>query len=169
MNEESPIEQRVLYIRRQLPHEPAEVFRFCVTPNLLEQWSAPGEMELSVPLLEPRVGGEYRYEHSDASGVWTCTGHFKEFQRNERLVMLDHVVDPRGRVAFEALECILEFKDLGGGATELRVRQKGFPTMGAMRECKQAWKDCLDKLEALLPLEGSLHASRRRVYQAEAR
>lgn len=148
------VEQRVMEMHREYAYEPAEVFRFWVTPSLLEQWSRPDGMSLEIPKFEARVGGEYHYVHKNEQGLWDCTGAFKDFQRNVRIVMMDkQVKNPRGEVIYQNLECIVDFKDCGG-STQVHIRQKGFPDMQGLRECKQGWTQCLDKLDVLLAAEG---------------
>ena len=161
------IEQKVLELNRTLPYESAGVFRFFVSPELLEQWSAPDTMTLEVPKMEARKEGEYRYIHADKAGAqWVCEGHFKDFQRNVRLVTLDTVTNPKGELVLKDLETIVDFKDFGG-TTEVHIRMKGFKDLSSMRDCKQGWTQCLDKLEPLMAMEGSHH--HRRIHQENAR
>ena len=154
---QSTIRQRVLSITIQLPYETAEVFRFWVTPRLLAEWASPTGMELTVSLFEPRLDGQYRFEHKNADGTWVTSGHIKVFERNQRLEMADRLINPQGRVIYQALDCIVEFKDQAG-MTELHLRQRGFPTKRMMQERHKTWKESFDKLETLLSLEGSHHA-----------
>lgn len=125
---------------------PEKVFKYFTQANLIEKWSYPHDMTLEVPLFEAKVGGHYRYEHTNQKGVFACTGYIKEFIPNQRLVQIDTVLDPTGRMIFDRLECVTEFKKSLDG-TEVSVSQSGFPDEESLRDCEASWVQCLKNLE----------------------
>lgn len=138
-----------------IPESKREVFRYFVTPELLEKWSAPDGMTLEVPQMEANVGGRYRYIHKSDEGIWTCSGQFTNFVPEEYFTSVETVVGPDGSTLFKDLSCRTEFRDVAGGC-EVQIVQSGFETKEARDECEQGWDQCLNKLKSLISgdLEG---------------
>lgn len=118
-------------------------------PKLLERWSYPDGMTLKVPRFDAKVGGQYRFEHTGTDGVYVCTGYFKGFIPNEKLVQVDNVKDPTGNLMFENLESTTEFKTVPGG-TEIYLYQTGFLDEASLMACEEGWTQSLDNLSNLL-------------------
>lgn len=137
-----------LHFRQQFPASKGEVFKFFTQPNLLEKWATPKGMTLKIPLLDPKTGGQYRYEHRTADGMYVCTGVFKEFIPEQKLVHLDHVINPDGKVIYDQLESTVTFMDNPGG-TIVNINVSGFQDQGSMDGCEQGWNESLQNLVEL--------------------
>ena len=136
-------------VTKFIPVEREKVFLYFTRPELVEKWSAPDGMTLKVPKFEARIGGQYRYEHTSADGLYLCDGHFKEYVPNEKLVFVDTVKDPNVKTIFTNLVCEVIFKKVAGG-TEISINQKGFPDEESMKSCEESWNQCFDNLSNLL-------------------
>lgn len=126
-----------------------KLFMYFTDKNLIEQWAYPNGMNLRVPKFEARLGGQYRFEHTNNEGVWVCTGTVKEFNPNQRLVQEDTVRGPAGKLMFEKLEAITEFQDMREGS-EVSITQRGFKNQDDLDGCKVGWEQSLKHLSALL-------------------
>jgi uncharacterized protein YndB with AHSA1/START domain/predicted enzyme related to lactoylglutathione lyase len=126
-----------------------KLFNFFTDKNLIEKWAYPDGMILRVPKFEARTDGEYRFEHTNKEGVWVCTGSVKEFIPNQKLVQEDTVRGPDGKLMFEKLEAITEFKDVRDG-TEVSITQRGFENQDDLDGCKIGWEQSLKHLGTLL-------------------
>lgn len=132
-----------------IPTSKEEVFKYWTTPDLVEQWAYPDGMTLKVPKFEAKKGGSYIFEHTADEGVYLCSGYFKEFIPNEKLVQLEMVKSPDGEVKFSSLECDVEFISKTSG-TEIRLTQKGFTEEKDRKDCLEGWTQCLEKLDGLI-------------------
>jgi uncharacterized protein YndB with AHSA1/START domain len=139
-------------ITKFFPLERDKFFTYWTTPKYLEQWSSPDGMTLKVPQLEAKQGGKYRFEHTSDNGLYVCTGYFKEFIADKKLVQIDTVKDPSGATIFQNLKSIIEFKDLGTG-TDISISVIGFTDQKQVDECKTSWEQSLDRLSKLLKVE----------------
>lgn len=126
-----------------------KLFLYWTDKNLLEQWNYPDGMNLRVPKFEAKVGGSYRYEHFNDEGVYVCTGEIKEFIPNKKLVMVDQVQGPDGKMLFKDLELVIEFKDATEGC-EMTATQRGFDDPEALDQCKVGWEQSMNRLQQLL-------------------
>lgn len=138
-----------LSLKRTIQAPKNEVFKYFVQPHLIEKWSAPEGMTLKVPQFENKAGGKYRYEHTSKDGVFVCTGHLEELIPNQKLVMIDTIKAPDGKILAENQPTTIEFKDRQGG-TEIVINQENFESEEFYQECQKGWNDCLNKLEGLL-------------------
>lgn len=132
-----------------IPATKEEVFKYWTTPELIEKWSYPDGFKLKVPKFEAKTGGQYLYEHSADEGVFVCTGHFKEFIPNEKLVSIDTVTGPDGKILLSETETVVEFLSTIAG-TEIHITQDGFLDENSLNECKDGWTQCFHKLDDLL-------------------
>lgn len=142
-----------LTVTRFFSTECEDLFRYFTDPVLLEQWCYPEGMTLHIPQLDVRVGGKYRYEHSNDSGVYVCVGHFKELIPNKKIVQVDEIVtNPKGEVTFHNLEGTTEFVNTMRG-TEIFLTYKGFSDDQSLRECEEGCIQSLDKLSNILAIK----------------
>ncbi len=145
-----------LKLTRVISANKQNVFESFIKPRIVEKWAVPDGMTLKIPQFEAKRGGVYRYEHTSDKGVYTCNGFFKDFLLNEKLVQIDTVKDPEGKVIFDNLETVTEFKAIGNNETELTLTLRGFNDEKSMNECEQGWTQSLDKLDRLFEISKRL-------------
>ena len=141
--------QANLQLTKFIPVEREKVFLYFTRPELIEKWSYPDGFTLKVANFEAKVGGHYRYEHTGSDGLYLCNGYLKEFVPNEKLVQVDTVKGPDGKLIIENLEGSVLFKKVAGG-TEISVTQRGFPDEQSLKSCEEGWNQCMDNLSNLL-------------------
>lgn len=147
-NENITLEITYLFYR---PKE--EVFDYFVRPELFELWGAPDEMSLKVLRMENRKNGLYTMVHTTQDGnQYVCTGTFLEYIPGKKLVQIDDVAGPDGKLLYHNLETVTEFETMDD-ETLVTITQSGFHDEQSMQECKKSWEQCLTKLEALF-IEG---------------
>ena len=141
----------IMKISKFFPVERKKVFTYWTHPELIEKWFAPKGLTLKVLLFEAKAkaNGSYRYEYTGENGVYLCTGQFKEFIPNDKLVTVDSVKAPDGKLIFENLEATIIFKEVSDG-TEVFVTQKGFPDEKSAKECQESWHECLGHLSYII-------------------
>lgn len=137
-----------IHLTRFIPKSTEEIYRYFTQKELLEEWSSPEGMSLKVPQFEAKQNGRYRYEHSNKDGVWVCTGHIKEIIPEKRLVMIDTVKNPSGKIMFQDMQTVIEFRPMLGG-TDITISSTGFPDKTSAEECRESWNQCFDKLVRL--------------------
>jgi uncharacterized protein YndB with AHSA1/START domain len=140
--------QQKITLTRFIPKDAEELFRYFTHKELIEEWSYPDGMSLKVPKFEAKQNGRYEYEHSNKDGKWVCTGYLKEFVPEKRLVFIDTVKNPSGKIMFQDLQCVVEFQEVLGG-TDITINQSGFPDKKSAEECRESWNQCIDKLVKL--------------------
>jgi uncharacterized protein YndB with AHSA1/START domain len=135
-------------IMRLIQGSRQEVFNNFITPELLEAWAYPEGLKLRVPFFEPKIGGTYRFEHTGKDGLYVCTGFVKDFQPGSKLVQVDTVKDPDGKIIFSNLETVTTFSDKPGG-TFITITIRGFANEALRKECEYGWNQCLDRLDSI--------------------
>lgn len=126
-----------------------KLFSYFTDKNLLEQWAYPDGMNLRVPEFEARVDGKYRMEHTNSAGVWVATGYLREFVPSQKLLQVDTIHKPDGKVVGKDLETLTVFKDVENG-TEVSITARGFEDPADLNDCKVGWEQCLKHLTDLL-------------------
>ncbi len=126
-----------------------QLFTFWIRPELLEQWCAPHGMELEVPVFEARPNGRYQFIHRHGNETYDCTGYLKEYEPNQKLVMVDSVMNDKGELLHDKLEATVEFRE-HDGVTQVILTQTNFSDQSAADDCKQGWLDCFNQLEELI-------------------
>ena len=92
-----------------------KVFRAHTDPELVVQWLGPRGLTMTVEHYECRVGGSYRYTHSDGNEDYKFFGCFHDVRENEMIVQTFCYEGFRDSVALERLQ----LEDLGNGRTRL--------------------------------------------------
>lgn len=149
MEAEEAVTQDEFKLNHFIPKTKEEVFEYWTRPDLIEQWACPDGMTLKIPKLEAKKGGKYIFEHQAKEGLYLCHGHFSEFIPNEKVVQVDTVQGPDGKLLFSDLECVVEFNSTLTG-TEILLTQRGFQDQNSLNECKESWNQCFKKLDDLI-------------------
>jgi uncharacterized protein YndB with AHSA1/START domain len=137
-------ESESISVTRILTGATDRVFDAWIDPLFLQQWLAPKAE------VDAREGGHFRLEVAKPEGVHVVTGVYREFKRNERLIMTWVYDGPMGApVDMEALLTV-ELRAHGSN-TEITLHHDKL-TNPAYREtiAKGSWTIALDRLETLL-------------------
>ena len=112
------------------------------------RWKAPGDGTVPLAEVDLRVGGAYRIHMRSPDGT---EYHLKGTYR---------VVDPPKKLVYTWLwetnpemgETVVtvEFRDVGGGATELELTHELFPTDNDRQQHETGWTSCFEKLAKAL-------------------
>jgi uncharacterized protein YndB with AHSA1/START domain len=141
-----------LRITRTLAAPREKVFRAWTDPQTLERWFAPSDAyRTTVPELDARPGGRYKFEMHHEGKVYSMWGVFREVKPPEKLVFTWQWDEERDRGdAGDTLVTIELFER--GGATELVLTHERFPSETARDQHNKGWAGCLDRLEKLLAM-----------------
>lgn len=122
------------------------VFAAWTEPERLKRWWGPGFFETVSAEVDLRPGG--RYELLLEPGSMRLGGEFREVTPPQRLVYtwrwLEGVPDMR-----ESLVTV-EFRDVGGGRTEVVLLHDNFVGPGPVDMYDEGWRSGLEKLRAFL-------------------
>lgn len=149
LEENSANAQTDLELKRFILEARERIFTYFTRPELIERWCFPDGMTLKVPVYEAKIGGNFRFEHTNDEGVWVCTGYLKEFIPGEKLVQVETVRSPDGTVLIENAPSTIWFDKVGAG-TEIRVEQSGFSDSSFRDQCEEGWTQSFDNLSNLL-------------------
>ena len=143
-------------IRRVIKAPRSGVFSSWTTPELMQQWFAPGGMRVANASADLRVGGEYRVEmHGLDNAVYVASGFYRKIVPNELLSFTWGGACESG----EETLVTVALRDLEQG-TELILTHERFRSAEAVAKHEHGWIGCLDKLEKMdKPAEGSRHGS----------
>lgn len=145
---------RTITINRFFTIPVHELYGYFIDPVLIERWCAPEGMSLKVRSFDARVGGKYRYEHSNGTGIFVAIGHFRKLVQNQLIQMVDdEIIDPAGKILGKKLACDVTFSAFGNGAGVI-IKQSGFQNAQMLDECEISWNQCLDKLQDLVKDSG---------------
>jgi uncharacterized protein YndB with AHSA1/START domain len=137
-------DETTLVMTRVLDASPEAVFDAWVSHDAFQAWIGPEGIACVVPVYEARIGGRYRIEMKMTSGqVIPVAGVFRAIERPARLVFTwGWDGDPSRESVIT-----LTFADLGGGRTELTLRQEGLGTVENRDNHARGWAGPLAKLE----------------------
>lgn len=142
--EQEKSEDLKIEIRRVIQAPRSRVFASWTTPELMQQWFAPGGMRVGSASTDLRVGGEYRVEmHGADDAVYVASGVYRRIVPNELLSFTWAGACDPGQ---ETLVTIA-FRDLEKG-TELMLTHERFRSAEAAANHEHGWIGCLDSLEA---------------------
>lgn len=130
-----------LTIERDLPAEPAAVWRALTDPRELAQWFWPPRLEATIE-ADVRVGGRYRI--ASAPAEMAVGGEY-------------HIVQAPTRLAFswrwdgeeDESDVTIRLTRTDEG-THLALTHEGFSTTQARDDHVQGWQDCLERLPSHL-------------------
>ncbi len=125
-----------------------ELFRAWTDPAALTHWwRMEGDgWTFAEATLDVRVGGRYRLGMTDPTGkTHTAVGVYRELARPDRLAFTWDWEDTASRVG-ETLVTV-EFRDAGGGQTEVVLTHESFVDEARAGSHEQGWTQLLRLLE----------------------
>lgn len=124
------------------------VFDAWVSPQHMREWFAPHGYTVTACDLDPRSGGAWHVELVDTEGrVYTERGEYRAVDAPNRLAFT-LTQSGEGSTGPEILVEV-RFADVPDG-TRVHFTQAGFPSAGARDGNTQGWRECFEKLEAVL-------------------
>ncbi len=136
-------------VSRTLPLSREKLYPYFIRSALVQQWANPEGMTLSVPYMDAKLGGRYRYEHTSKDGTYAAEGHFEELSPS-RIVQLDEwIKGPDGQLMSEKIRNVITLDDRGD-TTDVKVTASGFGDQKMADDCRSGWAQCFDHLEVLL-------------------
>ncbi len=143
VQEQEKSEDLKLEIRRVIKAPRSRVFASWTTPELMQQWFAPGGMRVANASTDLRVGGEYRIElHGVDDTVVVAAGVYRKIVPNELLAFTWGGTCDAGKDTLVTVK----FRDLDYG-TELILTHEHFTSAEAVARHEHGWTGCLDSLE----------------------
>jgi len=133
------------------------VFRAWTDPDRFLRWFGnPGDV-VRIVRFDVREGEGYRVEGEFQGELWSVAGVWKEVRPPERLVFtwrstLERAKegsDPAAHPGSGDTVVTVEFLDRGG-KTELVLEHRGFTTELSRGEHDEGWKQCLDRMAAVV-------------------
>ena len=133
----------VLEIKRTLDAPPQAVFDAWMNREEFQAWIGPEGVTCDVPVLEPRVGGQYRIDMKMKDGsTIPVGGTFKAIEEPDRIVF---TWGRAGDASWTSL-ITLTLRAVGD-KTELTLRHEGLLTEKDREDHGKGWNSALNKLE----------------------
>lgn len=145
----SPENSLSLTLTRHLPASPEAVFDAWVTPDSMARWFSP-MTTATVPILDLRVGGEYRIDMHGDGEDYAHTGRYVEIDRPRKLAFT-WCSDGTGQQ--ETLVTLA--LEAAGDGTSLTLTHVDFPSVESRDNHEKGWAAIAAKLEAALAAAGT--------------
>ena len=142
-----------LVINKEINAPAQSVYEAFTKPELMQQWFAPGNLQVQRAESEPREGGKYlvHMHDPDTGEDHIVTGTYQEVVENTRLVF-----DWTWRGEEETTLVRLDFKSISDDQTLLSVTHTGFSQQDVADQHNQGWTACLASLDSVLDVEHTL-------------
>lgn len=138
-----------LEITRVIAAPLSRVYELFSDPEALSTWWGPDGFEIPDLDYAARVGGSYRIEMQPPEGdAFFLSGRFQEVEPLKRLAYTFAWEEPDPDDVENLVQ--LSFKDLGGGTTEVALRQEPFQTEARLALHRDGWNDGFDKIERIV-------------------
>lgn len=139
-------EEDIITVTREFDARRDEVWEAWTDPGVLSRWWWPPRFQTTYR-VDLRLGGEYRFRSADipGMGVLSVSGTYLEIYPPQQLVYTwewDGQDLPPNRVTVDFLD--------HGGHTAVRITQQGLETVEERENHVIGWRDCLDRLDAVL-------------------
>jgi uncharacterized protein YndB with AHSA1/START domain len=139
-----------LQITRVIGAPRPSVFAAWTDLSLAGKWWGPDGCKTHELIVDPHPGGQFRWVLSSPDGErMTAEGEFREVRPGAMLAYTWRWVDDPAWDSVESLITV-EFKELDGDRTELRLTHENLPSQQSRDNHVQGWNCALDKLERLL-------------------
>ncbi len=138
----SVADDTVLEMKRWFDASPDRVYAAWVTLEAFQAWIGPAGVQCQVPILDARVGGQYRIIMQLSDGrVIPVSGVFRNVDSPHRLVFTWGWEGDASRNSLITL--LLRGQD---GGTELTLRQEGLGSVENRDGHETGWSSALGKL-----------------------
>lgn len=122
------------------------VYAAWTDPEQMKQWFAPEGGRTDNVVLDTRVGGQFRWDLTDAEGeAMTMLGEFRELDPGRKISFTWQWQDDEDWAEHVSLVTI-ELSDHPGG-TEVRLTHENLPTEKSRDGHNRGWNIMLDKVE----------------------
>jgi uncharacterized protein YndB with AHSA1/START domain len=140
------IENPSLEIKRLIKAPRDRVYAAWTDPAQLKQWFGPESVQTRDLTADARVGGEFRWELTNAEGErMTCRGEYRELKPGRKIVFTWQWEDDETWENHFSIVTV-ELDDADGG-TELRLKHEQLPNEESRDGHTRGWNSALDKLE----------------------
>ena len=135
-----------LEIRRVIKAPRDRVYAAWIDPAQMKQWFGPVDVKTNNLLVDARVGGEFRWDLTNADGEeMTMLGEFRELQPGRKIVFTWQWQDDEDWADHVSVVTV-NLSDCDGG-TELRLTHEDLPNEKSRDGHSRGWNSALDKLE----------------------
>lgn len=126
------------------------VFEAWTKPEHLDRWSCPTGFTIPVSEGDIRTGGQFRTcMRSPAGEEHWLSGEYREVTAPERIIFTHAWHDENGKPGHETVVAVT-FTETDDGKTKMHFHQAFFTSMASRDGHEGGWKECFDKLDALL-------------------
>lgn len=140
------VDAPVLEVRHTIHAPRAAVFHAWTMPSSVKQWFSTAEAPVREVKIEPRAGGRMHIACDYKGGMWSLEGVFREVAEPTHLEFTWVSAD----IPASAGSVVrVEFHERGG-ATEVVLTQRGFPSAAKREENRAGWTQLLGQLAALV-------------------
>jgi uncharacterized protein YndB with AHSA1/START domain len=140
------LEKFGLEIKRFIKASPERVYAAWTEPAQLRQWFGPEQVKTDDLIVDPRVGGTFRWDLTNSDGEkMTMQGEFRELQPNRKVVFTWQWQDDEDWQNHVSIVKV-ELSERSGG-TELRLTHEQLPNEQSRDGHTRGWNSALDKLE----------------------
>jgi uncharacterized protein YndB with AHSA1/START domain len=140
-----------LVFKRSVPAAPAEVYEAWTSPEVMQQWLAPGANVVIEARTDVRVGGAFRIRSSAPDGaLHTIDGTYRELRPGRRLAMTWRYSGPVALLCDMDTLLEIELREAADGTTAMTVTHSRIATPEAAEGYGEGWPTCFDKLERTL-------------------
>lgn len=136
----------VLEMTRRFSAPRERVFDAWSSVEALGHWFGPATCAVLGGEVDFRVGGRYRLDlKTETLGEISVGGEYRDISRPERLAF-SFQWQEHDELCRAEMEVVIELSDVGGGETELRLVQTGFPEREVAEHHGQGWGGSFEKL-----------------------
>ncbi|RDV28973.1 SRPBCC domain-containing protein [Alteromonas aestuariivivens] len=135
-------------LKATFPFSVTHLFDAFHKPDLLMQWFAPGDVQITQVMSNFAEGGRYRVSMMEPSGdSYSLTGQFATILANEELVFSWAWEDNREESVITSVD--IKFEALGPNLSSVHLLHSGFMNKTERDQHQLGWVDCLEKLSQL--------------------
>jgi uncharacterized protein YndB with AHSA1/START domain len=150
-------DKTVVDLRQYLAAAPQKVFAAFSEPRLVTRWLTPSpDITLTLLQFDFRHGGSYRFAYRLPDGQTVIVGgSYRAIEPPSKIAFTCVIEPPDEHAGIESLVTVTITPDRGG--TELRIRHEKLTRPDAVMRHAEGWRGALERLMALLELEGPSH------------